>query len=127
MKKADEDTFLDVSAEAVGFSPENVSNYWIKTKEGSFHVRNDTKIDYNELRDKFIQDAKDYAPSYDNFKQVISTDEKNLLVIDIADAHFDKLSMTREVGAEYNLDIAAKRMKDGVNTLLSKSYCSWCR
>lgn len=116
------DSFLENQAESVGFDAEQVNHYWVKTEAGSFHVRKDTEIDYNQLREDFLNEAADYAPRYKDlpaFDKAVT--EKNLLVIDIADIHFGKLSLTEETGQEYNLDIAAERVRAGVMELAYKA------
>jgi hypothetical protein len=117
------DTFLNSQANEVGFDPDKVNHYWIKTKDGSFHVKKDTEIDYNKLREDFLEEAKNYAPRYlvDPFKDQTFKKRENLLVIDIADAHFGKLSLSEETGQEYNLEIAASRMREGVTELINKA------
>ena len=117
-----QDTFLDNQAEEIGFDAEQVNHYWIKTDKGSFHVRKDTNVDYNELRNKFLEEAADYAPKYLDLPAFDKTiTEKNLLVIDIADIHFGKLALSQETGQEYNLDIASARMREGVMRLAYKA------
>src|SRR5215217_6666826 len=44
--------FLESQAHEHGFDSEKVNHYWVKTKEGSFHVKKDTEIDYNQLRER---------------------------------------------------------------------------
>src|SRR5215217_2112400 len=56
--------FLEIQADEHGFDPEQVNHYWVKTKEGSFHVKKDSEIDYNQLREDFLSEAANYAPKY---------------------------------------------------------------
>lgn len=124
------DEFLENQAKDHGFDPQDVNHYWVKTKEGSFHVRKDTNIDYSQLRENFLDEAAEYAPKYednssnyrqeDNYLKYTNT-EKHLLVIDIADIHFGKLSLIEETSQSYNLDIAASRMRDGISKLVDKA------
>jgi hypothetical protein len=115
--------FLQKQADQHGFDPEDVNHYWVKTKEGSFHVTKDTEIDYNQLREDFLSEAAEYAPKYSdnsiNYNKNVL--ENNLLVIDIADIHFGKLSLIEETSQEYDLEIAALRMREGVSKLLNKA------
>lgn len=116
------DTFLEEQAEILGFDSDKVNHYWIKTESGSFHVRKDTNIDYNELRNNFLEEAKEYAPEYIDlpaFNREIT--ERNLLVIDIADIHFGKLALSEETGQEYNLKLAEKRVREGITKLTYKA------
>lgn len=116
----DNDVFLNSQAKDFGFDPHDVNHYWIKTKSGSFHVTKDTSINYNQLRENFIDDAKKYAPIYNKNIYVNNIKENNLLVIDIADIHFGKLSLLEETGQEYNLNIASSRVREGISHLLNK-------
>lgn len=120
--KSNSNEFLDSQAQETGFDPDQVNHYWVKTKEGSFHVRKDTNIDYNNLREDFLKEALNYAPKY---KELPALDrnyaEKNLLVIDIADIHFGKLSLSDETGQEYNLEIAQDRVREGIQRLAYKA------
>lgn len=120
-----EDSFLANEAEAIGFDQDQVNHYWIKTETGSFHVRKDTTIDYNELRNNFLEESKDYAPKYqyNDLFQLKPHDipKENLLVIDIADIHFGKLALSEETGQDYDLSIAEKRMRLGVTKLVEKA------
>lgn len=114
---------LSREAEEFGFDPEKVDHHWIKTKNGSYHVRRDTQVDYNQLRDNFIEEANNHAPKYTSnsgFWNYI-LDKEHLLVIDIADIHFGKLSLKEETRKEYNLEIAEERMRKGVFELVNKA------
>lgn len=118
-----EATFLEKKANQLSFDKDKVSGYWIKDKEGSFYVRNDIPINYNELRENYLEEAQLYAPVY--VKNPIKVEQKSLpqhlLVIDIADAHFNKLALAEETGQEYNLEIAENRMREGVKHLVRKA------
>lgn len=112
--------FLESQAEEIGFDADQVNHYWIKTDTGSFHVRKDTNIDYNELRNKFLEEAAEYAPEYLKI-EYDNSEKKHLLVIDVADSHFGKLSVKEETGSDYNLKIAEERMRSGVHSLMNKA------
>jgi hypothetical protein len=115
--------FLDTQAQDNGFDPDQVNHYWVKTKQGSFHVKKDTEVDYNQLRESFLRDAAEYAPKYhvDKHINVKNDNEKNLIVLDIADLHINKLALREETGQEYNIDIATSRMREGINKLIGKA------
>jgi len=51
----------------------------------------------------------------------IQTKENNLLVIDIADAHFGKLATRYETGEDYGIEIAKQRCYDGVKGIISRA------
>lgn len=117
--------FLATQAAELGFDDEKVSGYWVKSKTGSFYVKNDTEFDYNDLREVFLEDAKNYAPKYAYDAKVWSGEiddrKRHLLVVDIADVHFGKLALSEETGQEYNLEIAEERMRKGIQALAAKA------
>lgn len=120
----DDDNLVDREAAEVGFDASSVNHYWVKTDKGSYHVKNDVPINYNELRERFLEDAANYAVSYpaNDYEPYLSAlKDKHLLIIDIADAHFGKLAVKEETGGDYNLDIAAARMREGVKSLTLKA------
>lgn len=118
LEKAQNNEFLLGQAAEHKFPAEKVSAYWLKTKEGSFLVKNDTSVDYNTLREQFFEDVYNHTFEYPEYEPVKGD---NLLVIDAADVHFGKLSVVQETGVEYNSEIATKRLLSGVKTLLEKA------
>lgn len=112
------ESFLTDQAEGTGFDLEEVDHYWIKTKEGSFHVKRDTEVSYADIRQDFIESAKVYAPKY--IKKRYEPSE-NLLIVDPADVHFGKKSSILETGYEYGIEETTEKMRDGMFGLLNKS------
>lgn len=112
------DGFLERKAEELGFDAGAVSSYWAKSSEGSFHVKRDTSVSYPDLRQEFLDFAKTHAPSV---REKTYQGGDHLLVVDPADIHFNKLALAGEVGDDYNIDIAKKRLASGVEGLLNKS------
>lgn len=110
--------FLDASAKEQGFPAEDVSGYWVKSETGSFYVRRDTSVDYGALRDDFLREASRYAPKY---RTITHRDGEHLLIIDPADVHIGKLSLSAETGHNYNIADAVEKVHDGVLKLLSQA------
>lgn len=61
-----------------------------------------------------------HAPEYKTFERV-KLPENNLLIIDCADIHINKLSLAYETGEEYNIDIAVQRVIEGFTGILAKA------
>lgn len=118
LEKAESQDFLNNAAQEISFPAENVSCYWVKTETGSFLVRKDTENDnhYETMRDDFFESVKNHEFKYEPLEQQIGN---YLLVIDIADIHFGKLSVVDETGTKYDMDIARERLVNGVKDLLS--------
>jgi len=109
---------LKQASQSLGFPECDVSSYWVKSKEGSYYVKRDTSVSYDDLRESFINDAKKYAPKYASIKHAGGD---NLVVIDAADVHFGKLAEVMETGYSYDLDIAERRLREGVSDVLSRA------
>ena len=114
----DQHTALTEECEDKGIPVDNVSYYWFKSEKFSINVKG-SKVSIQEMMDNFIDELKQYSPSYEPV-QYIKTDDSHLFVIDPADIHIGKLSSIIESGDEYNHDIAVKRVKEGVIGLVSK-------
>lgn len=111
--------FLSSEADKLGFPADDVTGYWVKSATGSYYVRRDTSVNYNDLRDRFLEEASEYAPFYSKINYGIVGE--HLLVIDPADVHFNKLSAVEETGYYYDLKEADKRLRSGVTALLAKA------
>ena len=105
-----------------GVKPKDVDFYWDKTKEFSMkvHPNKSNPITIDDLEQLYLYKLKDHKPNYEGFK-FKGNNDNHLLVIDIADTHFGKLSSDYETGDNYNLEIAKKRVYEGVEGLLSKA------
>lgn len=102
-----------------GIDMASVIEYWDKTKEYSVKIRPEV-IQLRDICSELIDDMKSYAPSYKSIDRSVVLDG-HLLVIDPADVHIGKLSTAFETGEEYNSEIAVKRVRDGVNGIISKA------
>src|SRR5690606_13825227 len=104
-----------------GINPKDVSLYWDKTKDFSILVKPDlgNKMSQEDIIDELAQKLSNHSPKYGKLP-IIHQKTNNLLVIDIADAHFGKLASSYETGESYNINIAKQRCLDGVNGIVSK-------
>jgi hypothetical protein len=119
-KKTNNHPALTTECEAVGLPVENVSNYWYKGKQYSVHVKGDKAKTYEEIRDEIIASMQDYSPVYPNIIRTNISDG-HLLVVDPADIHIGKLATAYETGEAYNVEIATKRVLDGVHGIIQKA------
>lgn len=116
------------ATDEAGVDDKDVKHGWLKTKEASLFFKNPNfkQEELNEIqriKDECIKQVKEHAPKYEIFAPIkygIDT-EAHLLVIDIADLHIGKLSTAFETGEEYNVQIAVKRAKDGLQGILNKA------
>jgi hypothetical protein len=119
-KRTNNHPALTTECEAVGLPVENVSNYWYKGKQYSVHVKGDKSKTYEEIRDEVIASMQEYSPIYPNIIRTNISDG-HLLVVDPADIHIGKLASAYETGDAYNVEIATKRVLDGVRGIIQKA------
>jgi hypothetical protein len=108
---------LQKECEAVGIPVESVGNYWYKGKHYSIHAKNN--VTFFDLQDQIIGEMKTHSPKYPKIKYQKDKDGY-LLVVDPADVHLGKLCSAFETGEEYNIEIAEKRIMQGVEGILNK-------
>lgn len=113
------------ASDSCDVSNQDIKHLWIKNDKVSAFVKNPnyvepTAIDYNKLRDSIIEDIQKYSPKFEPIKYPKLPDD-NILIIDPADIHVGKICSSFESGEEYNSQIAVKRVRDGINGILSKS------
>lgn len=112
-------TVFEEYCESSGIDKDNISAYWDKSYKFSILVRPNTKTTPDLIQlasERITEQHHKFKP----FKP-LQTKENNLLVIDIADAHFGKLSTTYETGDQYGIEIAKQRCYDGVNGIISRA------
>lgn len=119
-KRVNHHPALATECDSVGLPLENVSNYWFKGKQYSIHVKGEKGKGYEEIRDEIIASMQDYSPVYPNIIRTNNTDG-HLLVVDPADIHIGKLATAYETGDSYNVEIAMKRVLDGVRGIIQKA------
>ena len=114
------------ACETLNIDPEAPKHLWIKDKSTSAFVPNplykdQTTKDYEILKDSILKEISKKAPIISNFKHE-PIKNGHCLVVSPADIHIGKLATAFETGKDYNSQIAVKRVKDGINELLNKSY-----
>lgn len=103
----------------------NLSHFWkiAKDDEGngySLFIKNPASGEELSLQD-MVQDALATAPTPPKYeKRKLKPSGDNLLIVDLADVHINKLSVKTETGYEYNSEVATHRMIEGTKGLLSK-------
>lgn len=112
-------------AEAAGLDVDSVRSGWIKSEDASLYFKNPNyktpeQIGIEVMGKELLEEFKDYAPNYPTIKRNKSKDG-HLLIVDPADIHIGKLCTAYETGADYNENIAVKRVLEGVKGLLDKS------
>jgi hypothetical protein len=118
-KFKDQHSALITECEANGLPAGDVSQYWYKSENFSIQVR-PTEKSYLDLRDQIITELKEYSPKYLKISYPKIKDG-HLLVVDPADIHIGKLSVSFETGEDYNSQIAVQRVREGVNGILQKT------
>jgi len=109
-------------ASSNGVPFDKVSSYWYKGEHFSLHVKNnDDTLDWSDIRDSIVESMRDYVPRYPgvNYSQV---NDGHCLVIDPADIHIGKLSLAFETGEPYDSSMAVRRVIEGVEGILNKSF-----
>lgn len=127
----EENSVVSTEAHRTGIPLDRVSHYWLKTKnevgdDVSVFVKNHfDALEYDELRERLVKDMIAYSPKVSKIPRDPNTyvgdfthKKKSLLVIDPADVHIGKRSVTDETGNEYNMDIAVSRAVHGSKRLM---------
>lgn len=109
---------LKQECEEKGIPIEDVKYYWYKGENFSINVKSPA-VSYLDVRDDIVKEMVSHSPKYTVIKRQKSKD-CHLLVIDPADIHIGKLSVKSETGEDYNVDIAVKRVIEGVKSLIAK-------
>jgi hypothetical protein len=102
-----------------GIDFNSIKEYWDKTKEYSVRVRPEVKA-IQDISEDLIREMESYSPNYKKIKRGIVVDP-HCLVIDPADVHIGKLSVSFETGEDYDSEIAVQRVREGVQGILDKS------
>jgi hypothetical protein len=99
-----------------GIPLEDIKHYWYKSKKYSIFAKN-KELDLIKLTDELIKNIKESAPVFKPINR-IEYNKPVLFCLSPADIHFGKLAIKEETGNEYDLEIASKRMLEGVIGLL---------
>lgn len=100
-----------------GLPIEAVGTYWYKSKRFSVKLNTNNAVNYFDVRDETVKAMQEYAVVYPRIIRD-KVKEPHLFYLDIADLHIGKY--VNEAGEKYNVDIAVKRVADGVGELLQK-------
>lgn len=104
-----------------GFDGDNWSHGWLKQDDTSIFIRNEEgTVSYSQMKDDLVGEMNKHSPKYPQLKRGKLKDPC-ALIIDPADIHINKLSLTEETGAEYNVEIAKQMCIDGVNGILARA------
>jgi hypothetical protein len=115
----DEHEALRKFCEDEGIPFEDVRHYWVKGKSYSIFTKK-PEVDITQVTNELLEELKKRAPKYPAIKYPKIT-EGHLLVIDPADVHLGKLCSAYETGDEYNIEIAKKRVLEGVHGIIHKA------
>jgi hypothetical protein len=102
-----------------GIPAEDVRHYWFKSNRFSMFVKNE-KNGLEDFKTELLDFIQKKNPTYEKVEYP-KYNESNLLVINPADVHVGKLALQEEGGSAHNNDIIIKRVRDGINGLISKS------
>ena len=110
------------NSEEVGLNDDDVKHGWIKTEKASLFFKNPNfKTKEKKLfEEDLLNLISERSPNYPIIKRE-ETLEPHALIINPADVHLGKLASAFETGDSYTVDIAVKRVKEGVNGILNKS------
>ncbi|QGZ15880.1 LysR family transcriptional regulator [Elizabethkingia phage TCUEAP1] len=97
---------------------------WLKTQLGSYSIRNPhyekpEERSLKDFEDHILKKIETHAPSYIPFVRSLDSVQNNVLVINPADVHIGKLCKAFETGDDYTIDIAVRRVKEGVEGILN--------
>ena len=101
--------------------PENWSHGWLKTKEASIFIKNQTNENSQEYRESYIEAVKEAVSGvvWDKLDNISTSD--NLFVPCIFDLHLGKLAWGEETGEDYDSKIAVKRFRNAIEDLILKA------
>jgi len=104
-----------------GIDVNSVKHYWYKSEMFSIFAKPGS-VSIDDIKKTIIKDLQKYSPT---FKSIVRKPIKDphLLLISLADVHIGKLCMALEAGSDYNVEIAIKRVREGVEGLLQRSSC----
>lgn len=110
---------LRQECEESGIPLEDIRHYWYKSKKFSIFAKNKVK-GYEELRDLIVSDMQAHAPEYAKINRA-PVSSPHLLAIDPSDVHIGKLAVMSEVGEDYNIREAIRRVNEGVEMIVRYS------
>lgn len=118
----DTEKLLTEQAETVGFDAAGVTNYWVKTKDASYHVKRDVQVDVIQaIKEHFTDYQPKPAPKVAAPK---NTDADTLTLYPLADLHLGLLSWGKETGADWDLPIAIEAYQKAMQRVADASPAS---
>ena len=117
LKYRESKTVLEEECNRTGIPLQSVKHYWYKSKAMSIFAKpNQKRIE--DLKAEMMEGMQMYSPK---FPKIVRQKFKDsyCLVIDPADIHIGKLASDYETGDKYNTNIAVKRVKEGIKSLVS--------
>ena len=103
---------LEKECSEQGIPIESVNYYWHKSKRYSINATNN-KFDREQFLKEIEETVKKHAPNPPKIKYK-KHKEKHLLIVNPADIHIGKYAAKTETGQDYNIDIAKKRVIEGI-------------
>lgn len=98
--------------------------FWAKVDGYSCYFKKPKDTEEVDLRSVIVESAEaalQARPKFLSRKNAVESDTGALLVIDVADVHFGKLSVATETGHLYGREAATQRVLHGVGSLLKKA------
>ena len=103
----------------VGIDTSKVTQAWYKGKHWSINfMPSDHGPSFQEMYDDHLQAVSTHTFNYEKIERPFQSDP-HLLVIDPADVHIGKLATKNATGEEYNTEEAVRRVKEGIDKILS--------
>lgn len=109
---------LREECEANGIPIESVRHYWHKSKKISLFAKTDSEgLNKQQVFQRLFDSFKDYqTPTFQYPEQSLS---KNCAIINLYDAHLDKISLKGETGENITMQDNINRYVKGFDTLLA--------
>ena len=125
----DEDgTIMDIDkyCEHHGLPREDITSYKLITHSKNpfyntvFKEVKTNVIDVDLARQELIDDLKQYSPTFKTYYRS-KPEDGHLLIVNPSDCHINKLALDSETGDPYDIDIAVRRITEGVEGILNKA------
>lgn len=113
----DKRSALEEECKRAGIDSNEVSQYWYKSKHFSLFVKPKGPT-LEDLKKEIVEGMNEHSPKIHVFKRKKIKDA-HCLVIDPADIHIGKYASEYETGEKYDMDIAVRRVHEGIEKLLS--------
>jgi hypothetical protein len=118
-KDKERNSLLEEECNSIGIDVNSVSHYWYKSQKFSIFAK-PNEFTKDEFLNSIEELISNYSPSYPQIDYPKKQDG-HLLIINPADVHIGKYADALETGDEYNVEIAKKRVIDGVTGILRHS------